>query len=261
MIVVWACPRLKSRRGPAFRCTPRTDYRAAGCRSNPSREMRDPGSNHRGTMNTLTRFLSWFKVEAKPTAIEKPDPRYEGPAFQTDGVTSIYFHEDDYCQVQLLPKEDQDHLSAEEAKVREVAEKNFTGYGFSNIHVPTKEPISLSSRRINTAEIDNMLLAQRFKRITTVFSGSMSDRAVAQETLAFKCGSYVLYYDQDNGTVRSIWLDLFGKASSANRADLINALHLIGTRWNLVLMHWSWSSLVDLSAKHSIEEYFDSYTR
>ena len=37
---VWACLRLKCRRGKAFRCTPRTDYRAAGCRSNPSREMR-----------------------------------------------------------------------------------------------------------------------------------------------------------------------------------------------------------------------------
>jgi hypothetical protein len=212
-------------------------------------------------MNALARFLSWFKVEAKPTAIQKPDPRYDGPAFQTDGVTSIYFHEDDYCQVQLLPKEDHDHLSTEGAKVKEVAEKNFTGYGFANIHVPAKEPIPLSSRGIGVSEIDSILIAERFDRIATVFSGSMSDRALARNTVAFKLGSYSFYYDYENGIVQNIWLDLFGKASSEDRANLTNALHGIGTKWDLVLMHWSWSSLVDLNSQPAIAEYLDSYTR
>jgi hypothetical protein len=153
-------------------------------------------------MNALARFLSWFKVEEKPTAVHQPDPRYDGPAFQTDGVTSMYFHEDDYCQVQLLPKEDQVHLSAEGAKVKVVAEKNFTGYGFANIHVPAKEPIPLSSRSIGVSEIDSILIADRFIRIETVFSGSMSDRALAQNTVAYRLGGYSFYYDHENGTVQ-----------------------------------------------------------
>jgi|GEM_PF-1795302 len=212
-------------------------------------------------MNALARFLSWFKVEEKPTAVHQPDPRYDGPAFQTDGVTSMYFHEDDYCQVQLLPKEDQVHLSAEGAKVKVVAEKNFTGYGFANIHVPAKEPIPLSSRSIGVSEIDSILIADRFIRIETVFSGSMSDRALAQNTVAYRLGGYSFYYDHENGTVQNIWLDLFGKASADDQANLTNALHLIGTKWNLVLMHWSWSSLVELNSLPSIVGYVDSYTK
>ena len=210
-------------------------------------------------MKALSHIISWLKGDPKAVTVPQPHGLYDGPAFRVDGVTSIYFHEDDYCQIELLPEENGDHLVIEGQKVRETAEKNFDGYGFTAIHVPAREPLPLASRKIPVSFIEEVFSMAAFKRIPKVYSGSMSDRAEAPDTVAFKLDPYVVYFDHKDGIVLHIWLQLFWKAEPENRVKLLDALHEIGKKWQLVLMHWPWSRLIDLRDRTATDDYLTVY--
>ncbi len=172
-----------------------------------------------------------------------------------DGITSIYFHEDDYCQIELVPRENEGFLIAQGSEIQRSAEKNFDGYGYKGIHVRSEEPVPLSTKGIALEHMADMLRVRGFRRIDQVFTGYGSHRELAKNTVAFKLDPYEIYVDHKDCILNHVWLYLHWGASPESKQQLIDAFDQIGQNWHLLLAHWPWSLVVDLTDRSAIENY------
>lgn len=206
-------------------------------------------------MKTLSHILSWFKGgQASPVASS-----WNADELQIDGITSIYFHEDDYCQIELVPRENEGFLIAQGAEIQRSAEQNFDGYGYKAIHVRSEEPVSLFTKGISVDQMAEILGAHGFLRIDTVFTGYSTHRERANNTVAFKLDPYVVYLDHKVGVVAHAWLDLHWGGSTESKMHFIDTLDQIGRKWQLLLSHWPWSRVVDLTDRSAIDNYVTVY--
>lgn len=202
-------------------------------------------------MSTLSHILSWFKGR-QPSMVHSPS-NLEQPRIEDN--SSIYFHEDDYCQIELVPRENEGFLIAQGAEIQRSAEKNFDGYGYKGIHVRSEEPVSLSTKGIALEQMADILRDCGFHRIDQVFTGYSSHSELVKNAVAFKHDPYEIYMDHKDGILDHVWLYLHWGASPESKQQLIDAFDRIGQKWQLLLSHWPWSQVVDLTDRSAIENY------
>ena len=80
-------------------------------------------------------------------------------------------------------------------------------------------------------------------------------RVISEKTIGFGKNYSAIYFDYENGVVKNIWVSNFFEF---NQDKLTDVLLEIGKKWNLVLMDWNSSELIDLSNKEMIRKYLNS---
>jgi hypothetical protein len=74
----------------------------------------------------------------------------------------------------------------------------------------------------------------------------------SENTVGFGKEYSAVYFDFENDKFKNIWTtNLFG----LNNEKVVDVLSTIGEKWNLVLMNWNRSELIDLSNKEMIKKY------
>ena len=80
-------------------------------------------------MNLIERILHFFNSKKEEVSLIELD--------------AIYFHEDSYNQVELIPRRNLFYLRKENESINNFAEENFDGFGFKDIHVREENPVKL----------------------------------------------------------------------------------------------------------------------
>ena len=91
-------------------------------------------------------MLRWLKNKFKKT----------GNPMQSDS-RSLFFHEDDFCQIQLLPVEDFRSTQSELNEAGSFAQDHFDGVGYDDIYVRRGSESGLSIRKIPIGELEGLL--------------------------------------------------------------------------------------------------------
>lgn len=188
-------------------------------------------------MKALSNILSWLKGSPSGTA------------------ASIYFREDDYCQIELVAKENEGYLRKTGAEIQRSAEQTFDGFGYKDIYVRNEEPVALSTKRILPEQLATLLEDCGFQRINKVFTGYSSHREHLKDAVGFKLEPYVIYLDHKDGVVQHIWLEMHWNDAVESQRQLITAFDQIARNWPLLLSDWSWSKVVDLTDRAVVERY------
>jgi hypothetical protein len=188
-------------------------------------------------MKALSNILSWLKGSPSNTA------------------TSIYFHEDDYCQIELVANENEGHLRKTGAEIQQSAKQNFDGFGYKDTFIRNEEPMPLSTKRILPEQLATLLEGCGFQRIAKVCTGYSSHREQLKDAMALKLDPYVIYLDHKDGIVQHIWLEMRWSDAPENQRRFTDALDQIGRKWQLLLSDWSWPKVVDLSDHAATERY------
>lgn len=162
---------------------------------------------------------------------------------------TIFYHEDDFCQIEIVPKENLSHLLKEADNIADFSAEN----GYSDIYVREENKVRLKSREIDKTELEKLLTELETEKHTEVITGYGSDyRVKSENTIGFGKEYSAVYFDFENGKVENIWItNLFG----LNHDKVVDVLSKIGEKWNLVLMDWNSSELIDLSNKEMINKY------
>lgn len=169
---------------------------------------------------------------------------------------SLYLHEDLYCQVEVVPRENAANVKEENEKIEEFAKEHRTGIGFSDIYMRDGHNVKTSEREIPIHEFELLIQSCGFQKADKVYIGYGSDKEVGLNTLGFKLESSAVFCDVKNDTVENIWIDGFRyNKHSAYKEQLINVLFALGEKWNLILNDWDLTETIDISNKKSIEEY------
>ena len=162
---------------------------------------------------------------------------------------TIFYHEDDFCQIEIVPKENLSDLLKQADNIADfTAEK-----GYSDIYVREENKVSLKSREIEKTELEKLLTELGTEKHTEVITGYGSDyRVKSENTIGYGKEYSAVYFDFENDKVKNIWItNLFG----LNHDRVVDVLSKIGEKWNLVLMDWNRSELIDLSNKEMINKY------
>ena len=70
----------------------------------------------------------------------------------------LFFHEDDYCQVEISPNENLLFFKNECDKINEQADKSFDGYGYSDIYVRGGSRVTIEKREIRADQLEEMII-------------------------------------------------------------------------------------------------------
>jgi len=166
---------------------------------------------------------------------------------------TIFYHEDDYCQVQLLPKENYFELLKQAENVDDFSEEHFDGTGFTDIMVRDESTFKLCNKSIQIKELDGILESIELPKHIEVSTGITPSEMESKNTIGYGENYNGIFYDFEDGIVQNIWSS---NLVSLDSVHLQKALNQIGVKWKLLLMDWNSLTLVDLQNTAQIEKYF-----
>ncbi|PZR22807.1 MAG: hypothetical protein DI539_04775 [Flavobacterium psychrophilum] len=170
----------------------------------------------------------------------------------------IYFHEDMYCQVELVPRENIFHLEKENEKINEFSKEHLDGTGYTDIYVRENSPISIAERKITIDNLHNFLTPIGFTKSETVYYGYGSEKIKSDNTNAYRLNRAHIFFDYKEDIVTAFWINGFRFHKSEEfKKKLMVILYAIGNEYNVVLNDWDLSVTVDLSSKIEIEKYLN----
>lgn len=173
---------------------------------------------------------------------------------------SVYFHEDDFCQIELLPVAARQHCMAQMGIIDDFAAKHDAGgMGCTGIYLRPDAPHTFAELRIATAAF-SAAISKHVPAYGSVFTGYSSHREECRNTLAWGDETWTLFADQEEGMIERVWLDL-GRPDPAGAARIAAALRDLPGSEHVLLADWSWCLIAMLSDSASLHEYFQQRIR
>lgn len=165
---------------------------------------------------------------------------------------SIFYHEDDYRQVEIVPAENFEELIKQAENVEDFSNKHFDGIGYTDMVIREENKITLKQRGITPNELDSMLSKLPIQKFDKVSTGIRPGEMMSENTIGYGGNYNGIFFDFKSNAVTGIWiagsLDIDGHI-------LTEILNEIGKKWNLLLMDWNSLELIDLKNKDQIAEY------
>jgi len=170
-------------------------------------------------------------------------------------VGTAFFHEDDYCQVEVLPASARGYCLTEMGRIDEFAEAHWDGAGFTGMYVRGQPPMPLASLGTKLAEWELALepLVARFSQVLTGYS-SYREPCTSVVGWGFSDGQAVFAGVGEGGLVGPVWLSLNGV--TAERVELWS--RLLGSlprAAELVVADWNSSQVVSLADEPGLAAY------
>lgn len=163
----------------------------------------------------------------------------------------IYFHEDDYCQQQLLPRGATAHAEAEVKKIGEFADTHRAsdGLGWTDIYVRENAPVELRTLKIKKELFAN-IVSSFLPVFDVVYTGYSSHREQCKRTAAWgRSERCALLADwDDDGVIVNAWAEFF-EQDDASVSAAAEAIAALGKLHPLVYVDWAWGYTCDASEK------------
>ncbi|BFM45281.1 hypothetical protein CFS9_39220 [Flavobacterium sp. CFS9] len=166
---------------------------------------------------------------------------------------NLFYHEDDYLQVEIISKSN----IFEQQKSLDDLEYNFSEYGFSNINFRHKKKIPTSSLKIKPNELKAHLKEYSLIEFNNVYHGYSSNPILKKNTISFGFEDYAILFDFEKETVKNIWMVFNPKLKLPfhSYSNLLNALFLLGNKYDMILIDWNEEKIVNLSHKQEMQSY------
>ena len=174
-------------------------------------------------------------------------------------ATEIYFHEDLYCQVEIIPRENSVNLDLENDKINEFSEEHFDGVGYTDVYARDGHGIKTCERGIQVDELDELITNIGFEKKNEIYTGYGAYKVKCKKTIGYHLDGAIIYCDFDeNQLIQNIWIDGFRfNGKSTFKPQMIQALNELGKRWNLILNDWDLCEKIDLEVENEISSYID----
>ena len=168
---------------------------------------------------------------------------------------STILWEDDYLMIEILPIDNLEHALKETKRVNEFGQEHFDGNGFTNITEIQGGPKATQELSIKLTDLTDTIEEAGMKRIQKVFyEGKPID---STETIVYGENKNGLYIEQENGTVRAVWLAFYNRSRLPNSV-FVNGLKAIGNKFEMIMVDWNRGDIVDLTDEIGIKKYLEN---
>lgn len=184
--------------------------------------------------------------------------RKKNPEIEDENLPS--FWEDDYCQIEIVPRENIEHIEKSIKQIDEFTEKTRTEYGFTDIFVREGLPSPTINEELRTDYFEKLLTEKGFEKAMKIRFDVYTIIECSKTTSnAFSLPCFNFFYDCEDEFIENIWLSISQITSTEHYNKILETLYELGEGFNLVLIDWNSSQLIDLSNRKQIERYLMSY--
>ncbi|TGL58726.1 hypothetical protein [Leptospira sarikeiensis] len=166
-------------------------------------------------------------------------------------MRNIFFHEDDYCQRELLPIDNFEFCRNQISEIEESSKMNFDGYGWNDLTIRRENPIKLSDLNINL-EIIREFISEELPEYDKVMTGYSSYREECSNIFAFgleDTDTLFVEVNEENILI-SIWC-----------SHPMKELYTLPFAKEILYVDWSWGFVCPLSDPETINQYIMEYER
>lgn len=166
----------------------------------------------------------------------------------------VFFHEDMYCQIQLLPEENINFCYQELNSLHLFLEKHKDEIGYTEVYSRSNEKYPLYKYKIKKEEIED-ILKKRLKKYTRVKTGYSSHIKKIRNTVAYGFSTLTIFIEYDDyETIKEIWLWGYSK-SMMDIENFRDALINLGKKWSLILVDWEVEEVFSLKDASRVSQY------
>jgi len=175
--------------------------------------------------------------------------------FDTDDSVPDYWL-DDYCQIEILPKENLEFIIREFKQIESVEKTE----SFTDIHERGRKPITTLSKEIRVDYLERTLTSQGLSKAEKILYEriEMMD-AKKGKIRAFYLPDFIFFYEIEDEFIKNIWLKI-DLLVSVTEIDVIEqALYILGEEYDFLLVDWISLKIVDLASKTEVRRYLMDY--
>lgn len=203
----------------------------------------------------FTMIVGWLTIYYKNSSKTKPN---EQDTFKDEYIP--FYIEDDYLQIEIVPKQNRNHILKEMAKIEQFSDEHFDGTSFTDIYV--REDISIPTRSIElrTDYVASVLKGNGFEKAEKI--NHRGNIRHVKNSLAFGFPNFTVFVDtyDDGELVKTMWVSVHGIIMHVwQRKAIVNALYDLGTSSDFVMADWNSLEVYDLSNENDIEHFLQDY--
>jgi hypothetical protein len=164
-------------------------------------------------------------------------------------VSEVYFHEDDYCQVEVLPIENFQFCRQQAGDIESFSHEHEVGAGWDDVYVRSSAPKPLVDIGLQLVDV-RAALAPHCVEATAVFTGYGSHREKCEDVFAFVAsdGEKLFLHAEEGLTVSAVWL-----------SDLTEHILHLPRRDALLLVDWRHGFVCPLSDVNRLNEFLHRF--
>lgn len=171
-------------------------------------------------------------------------------------LKTIFFHEDDYRQIEIIPAENYGFCKTQMGDIERFADNHLVenGSGYTDIFLRGENPVPLTEKNVSAIDLDRMLKSV-LPPIKKVYTGYGSFKTKCKHISAY--GDHtgiVIFFDKKGEYVANIWIDL----AVCNESDIhttLNVLRTISGLGEFILADWSSDFVGQIDNTNTIREY------
>ena len=169
-------------------------------------------------------------------------------------MRSIYFHEDDFTQIEIVPQENKIHCNNQAKDINSFADEHRSDVGYSEVFLRSENIVYTYDNGITVSALESCISEVLFK-YDEVYTGYSSYRKLCNSITAYgNDENVVLFCQPKNGIIEHIWLTL----DIAKENDIVIAMNMFKSINNLgsfILVDWNWSFIANLLDTEDIKSY------
>lgn len=168
-------------------------------------------------------------------------------------MRTAYFHEDDYCQIELVCDENLEWCLDQTRRIADFANAHRAGEGWSEMYVRPEKSVELAARGIAIGALAGAVTPHLppYDAVTTGYTTVTED---LPNTHAFGAASdVVLFAAHPDGIVSAIWFEMQPSDDSAVASAAATLMAL--AQWRLLLVDWAWGRVIPLTDHSAVDAY------
>lgn len=175
------------------------------------------------------------------------------------GVRKLFFHEDDYCMLELVLPGRQDEAEEEMGRIAGFSEEHRTEAGYTDLYVRKSDADGLTGLGIRIADIEAAVssFAQPYDIVSTGYGSSY--RVECPRIQAFGPNEEtVLFCEHKDGILYKAWLTL--EFEDRDRYEWsLKLLRALAGLAPLALADWNWGVYLELQDDAALAAYLENY--
>lgn len=170
------------------------------------------------------------------------------------------FWEDDFCQIEIVPIENQDYIKEQITQIDSLSKKSHDGLGYTEIYGRDSMPISTITKEIRIDYFEKVLESFDFQRAKQIrYDADKLLDCQNGKIKAFGFNSFTIFFDFDDEFVKNIWISNGLIVSTKEYDNIKSALYALGDECNFILIDWNSLKITDLKNKTHIDKYLMDY--
>lgn len=160
-------------------------------------------------------------------------------------MREVYFHEDDFCQIEILPLSNLEFCLQQAGLIEKFSEEHTEGAGYNDIYIREENPHKLSDLNI-TADVVRNCFSSLLPEYEKIYTGYSSYKELCKNIIAFGRDNEetIFFQINDSDIVETIWC-----------SDLLNEILQLPNNNELLLADWASDFICPLSESSRIKDF------